>query len=69
LSHSPDLLGILSCFNQWRAPEEYKDIPIDEKIDIWSLGNNFYSILTGVYPFFNVPDGNEIKVRTRNLKV
>lgn len=23
---------------QWRAPEEYKDRPLDEKIDIWSLG-------------------------------
>ena len=25
---------------QWRAPEEYRDDPLDEKIDIWSLGNN-----------------------------
>ena len=24
----------------WRAPEEYYDKPLDEKIDIWSLGNN-----------------------------
>lgn len=31
----------------WRAPEEYYDKPLNEKIDVWSLGNNFYSLLTG----------------------
>ena len=33
--------------HKWRAPEEYLDRPLDEKIDIWSLGNNMYSLLTG----------------------
>jgi serine/threonine protein kinase len=32
---------------QWRAPEEYLDYPLNEQIDIWSLGNNMYSLLTG----------------------
>jgi serine/threonine protein kinase len=31
----------------WRAPEEYFDYPLSEKIDVWSLGNNMYSLLTG----------------------
>eukprot|EP00977_Amphora_coffeiformis_P000908 scaffold190_cov171-Amphora_coffeaeformis.AAC.33 len=27
----------------WRAPEEYHDYPLNEKIDVWSLGMNFVS--------------------------
>ena len=38
----------------WRSPEEYKDDPLDESIDVWSLGNNMYSILTGLEPFYNM---------------
>jgi serine/threonine protein kinase len=68
LSPSPQLHVLLSCINQWRAPEEYQDLPVDEKIDIWSLGNNFYSILTGVYPFFNITDGDKIKVRNESCR-
>jgi serine/threonine protein kinase len=37
---------------QWRSPEEYKDLPLNEKIDIFSLGNNVFSILTGLVPFY-----------------
>jgi serine/threonine protein kinase len=29
----------------WRAPEEYADRPLNEKIDVWSLGNNFVSLI------------------------
>lgn len=35
----------------WRSPEEYNDDPLDEYMDVFSLANNFYSILTGFYPF------------------
>lgn len=35
------------CTLQWRAPEEYADKPLNEKIDVWSLGNNMYTVLTG----------------------
>ncbi|CAB9500486.1 Probable serine/threonine-protein kinase [Seminavis robusta] len=52
----------------WRSPEEYKDLPLDEKIDIWSLGNNFYSILTGVYPFFNVEKDRNIQQMIKDGK-
>jgi serine/threonine protein kinase len=31
----------------WRSPEEYDNKPLDEKIDVWSVGNNMYAILTG----------------------
>ncbi|CAJ1930979.1 unnamed protein product [Cylindrotheca closterium] len=35
----------------WRAPEEYKNEGLNEKIDVWSLGNNMYTLLTGLDPF------------------
>lgn len=38
---------------QWRSPEEYFDNPLDEKIDIFSFGNNLYSTLTGLSPFYD----------------
>ena len=34
--------------SQLRAPEEIIDAPLTEKIDVYSLGNVFYSILTGL---------------------
>jgi hypothetical protein len=36
-----------------RAPEEYLYEPESEKIDIYSLGNVFYSLLTDQWPFAN----------------
>ncbi|GAX24170.1 hypothetical protein FisN_4Lh255 [Fistulifera solaris] len=32
---------------EFRAPEEYLDRPLNEKIDVWSLGINMYYVLTG----------------------
>mmetsp|Transcript_27948 Transcript_27948/g.67338 ORF Transcript_27948/g.67338 Transcript_27948/m.67338 type:complete len:651 (+) Transcript_27948:355-2307(+) len=32
-----------------RAPEEIVDAPLTEKIDVYSLGNVFYSVLTGLF--------------------
>jgi serine/threonine protein kinase len=46
---------------QWRSPEEYKDLPLDEKIDIFSLGNNVFSILTGLVPFYDLRGSNAAK--------
>jgi serine/threonine protein kinase len=47
--------SILLCSHhtQWRAPEEYMDKPLNEKIDVWSLGMNMYALLTGVNPFYD----------------
>jgi hypothetical protein len=45
----------------WRAPEEYRDGLLNEKIDVWSYGNNVYSLLTGLYVFYDVADYPEIK--------
>lgn len=35
------------------APEQFKTGPLTVSIDVWSLGMSFYTLLTGVYPFFD----------------
>ena len=37
--------------NQFRAPEEYAFAIENEMVDIYSMGNIFYSILSGIMPF------------------
>ncbi len=44
-------LTIVGFYFQFRAPEEYKMEEQTEKIDVYSLGNAIFSILTGLYPF------------------
>ena len=46
---------------QWRAPEEFKYESETEKIDVWSLGNILYYLLTRQEPYYEnhsdeVPD-------------
>lgn len=35
---------------RWRSPEEYNDLPLTEQIDVFSLGNLYFSLLTGLNP-------------------
>jgi serine/threonine protein kinase len=44
----------------FRAPEEYVDNPLNEKIDVWSFGNIVYALLTGLWPFPDT-DGDDMK--------
>ena len=46
---------------QWRAPEEYADGPLNEKIDVWSLANILYVLLTGLPPFYTENDTDVVK--------
>jgi hypothetical protein len=39
-----------------RSPEEYQHAPQTEKVDVYSLGNLFYMLLTGLYPFEDVEE-------------
>ncbi|KAG7341148.1 PAS domain containing protein [Nitzschia inconspicua] len=48
----------------WRSPEEYSEINHNEQIDVFSLGNNFYSMLTGLEPFWEEGDDYD-KVQER----
>jgi len=40
----------------YRSPEEYSDNVLNEKIDIWSMGNNIYALLTGLWIFYDDND-------------
>jgi serine/threonine protein kinase len=44
--------SLLFSISQYRAPEEYPGKRIDEGIDTFSLGNNIYTLLTGLWPFY-----------------
>lgn len=33
---------------QYRSPEEFLGAPIDEQADVYSMGNNIYTLLTGL---------------------
>lgn len=43
---------ITSYRQQYRSPEEYRGDDIDEKIDVYSMGNNLYTLMTGLWPFY-----------------
>lgn len=48
----------------YRSPEEYKDGWLNEKIDIWSFGNNIYALITGLWVFY---DEENTKVKQKKL--
>jgi hypothetical protein len=50
-----------------RSPEEYLLKEVDEKLDVYSLGNVLYSILTGTKPWRD-EGSNAVKIKVRNGK-
>jgi serine/threonine protein kinase len=36
----------------YRSPEEFYGYAIDEQVDIYSFGNNIYTLITGLWPFY-----------------
>jgi serine/threonine protein kinase len=44
-------LHIPSAPGKWRSPEEYASQDLDEKLDVYSLANVYYGILTGEQPW------------------
>jgi serine/threonine protein kinase len=52
LNSSIIVLVVLFFFFKYRAPEEYPGKEIDEAIDTFSFGNNIYTLLTGLWPFY-----------------
>jgi len=47
----------------WRSPEEYYDNNLNEQVDVYSLGNNLYSILTGLWVFYDADNYANIAQR------
>lgn len=48
-----------SSLLQFRSPEEYEYKGETEKIDVYSLGNVFYVLLTKLYPFEDLDESSE----------
>lgn len=44
------------AFGNYRAPEEYEEKDLDDKIDVFSFGNNIYAMLTGLWGFYDLED-------------
>jgi serine/threonine protein kinase len=53
----------LTAHGQYRSPEENRDEYLDEKIDIYSFGNNIYGLLTGLWVFYDTDDDTMVQVR------
>jgi len=47
-----------------RAPEEMAEFNLNEKIDVYSLGNVFYVLLTGLWNFYENQDDQVVQKRT-----
>jgi len=45
----------------WRSPEEYHDEYLTEQVDVFSLGNNMYGLLTGLMVFYEIESYGEIQ--------
>jgi len=50
------------AYGNYRSPEEFDAADLNEKIDIFSLGNNFYALLTGLWPFYENEDDGVVQV-------
>lgn len=53
---------------QFRSPEEYKYETQTEKVDVYSMGNVFYAILTGLWPFEEEKNEKEAKNKIKQGK-
>jgi serine/threonine protein kinase len=51
------------AYGNYRSPEEFSASNLDEKIDVWSFGNNIYALLTGLWVFYENEDDAVVQVR------
>lgn len=51
-----------------RSPEEYSHEPQTEKVDVYSLGNILYMLLTGLWPFEDVEEKDAQKQVKKGLR-
>ena len=47
----------------YRAPEEYQDdgAYVDETVDLWPMGNLIHSLLTGLWPYYDLNEEEKIQ--------
>lgn len=48
-------------WGNYRAPEEFAGRDLDEKIDVFSFGNNIYALLTGLWVFYENDDDEVVQ--------
>lgn len=58
-----------NVFGNYRAPEEFAAINLDEQIDTFSFCNNIYALITGLWNFYDTDDDKVVheKVIAREL--
>jgi len=54
-----------TVFGDYRAPEEYREDKLDEKVDVYSFGNNMYALLTGLWPFYDLNETDEVQTKIK----
>lgn len=54
------------CYGNYRAPEEYDSDYLNEAIDVFSFGNNIYSLLTGLWVFYDTDDDPSVQEKVIN---
>lgn len=49
----------------WRSPEEFSSNPLDEKVDIFAMGINIFTLVTGYYIFPELGSSQEVRQKLR----
>jgi len=57
-----------TAVGDYRSPEEYNSKKLDEKVDVYSFGNNIYALLTGLWPFHEAPNDTSVQDSIRKGK-
>jgi len=51
----------------FRAPEEYVGGYVDESVDIYPMANMIFSILTGLWPWYEIPRKDRAKLQKKAI--
>jgi len=54
------------CYGNYRAPEEFAVMDLDEGIDVYTFGNNIYALLTGLWVFYDIDDDSVVQKKVIN---
>jgi len=54
----------------FRAPEEYEEEGswVDEKADLWPVGNLIFSLLTGMFPYYEIGSEHENRIEMATME-